>query len=402
MAVKGLTVIHKELEDLASQYDWPQPKRALNMLQPRHIVAEFSGDNLFDDFARTVCESDCVPRKELFEAWAMALHVHDHFPESKRFADLASGHGLLSWALLLLNEERTAICVDIRMPKSAEKLRKVFVKKWPSLEDRWDFVEGKLEDIEPSPSTLMVGVHCCGILSDRVVGLSIKGNSPLALVPCCHTSKYLSKNQKSEIKEFNFNLSDYLDTRRQELLSEAGFAVVEGFIPEEFTPKNRIILAEPPEFSCNEEEKERDEIVHSVCWNPKGLPQFRIPVADTPKAQEFIRSISGQAAANLRKGHGRALSLSIVLPPEPITCEQLVAIANGLNKNVRAWVTNVDAEPFVSKQGHKYRTFSVSYRSKREDVLTKEEAKEIHVKLCHLIPEKFEGAWVRQIPVLKK
>ena len=64
--------------------------------------AAAAAPSLFGDFAQAVCEASCIPRKELFEAWAMACHVQHHFPTATRFADLASGHGLLGWALLVL------------------------------------------------------------------------------------------------------------------------------------------------------------------------------------------------------------------------------------------------------------------------------------------------------------
>lgn len=57
------------------------------ILQHRHIREEFSvDDSLFYRFARVVCDADRIPRKELFEAWAMALKVHENFPNIVRFA----------------------------------------------------------------------------------------------------------------------------------------------------------------------------------------------------------------------------------------------------------------------------------------------------------------------------
>ena len=47
-----------------------------------------------------------MPRKELFETWAAALHIDHHFAMNRRIADIAAGHGLLAWSLLLLDEER--------------------------------------------------------------------------------------------------------------------------------------------------------------------------------------------------------------------------------------------------------------------------------------------------------
>ncbi len=77
---------------------------------------EFASAELFDAVGRVACLSGVVPRKELFECYAAALLINERFPEARRVADLCSGHGLLAWFLLLLNDNRTAVCVDIHMP----------------------------------------------------------------------------------------------------------------------------------------------------------------------------------------------------------------------------------------------------------------------------------------------
>lgn len=57
---------------------------------------------LFNRLGAACCEAGVVPKKELFECWATALHVHRAFPSAGRVADLCSGHGLLAWMLLAL------------------------------------------------------------------------------------------------------------------------------------------------------------------------------------------------------------------------------------------------------------------------------------------------------------
>jgi len=61
-------------------------------------VVDYKGDSLFCQFAQVVCELDgIVPRKEL----------------SSRVADLASGNGLLSWALMVLDPSESRMCVAV-------------------------------------------------------------------------------------------------------------------------------------------------------------------------------------------------------------------------------------------------------------------------------------------------
>ena len=141
-------------------------------------------DRLFDRFARVVCCAAVIPRKEIFETWAAALYIHAQYLSGeaaaaaaatpvRRVADVAAGHGLLAWALLVLEDEGrrgldaaarplTAFCLDVRMPRSAEVVHSCMAQEWPHLEGRIDYVEGRLEQLVPHQSCLLASVHACG------------------------------------------------------------------------------------------------------------------------------------------------------------------------------------------------------------------------------------------------
>ena len=91
---------------------------------------------LFEELALAVCSTGVVCRKEFLETYAAATLIHARFPHIRRVADLAAGHGLLAWFLLALDLHddeseddaaglrlpRTAVCVDRRMPASADAI----------------------------------------------------------------------------------------------------------------------------------------------------------------------------------------------------------------------------------------------------------------------------------------
>eukprot|EP00529_Nitzschia_sp_RCC80_P028825 CAMPEP_0113457002 /NCGR_PEP_ID=MMETSP0014_2-20120614/9179_1 /TAXON_ID=2857 /ORGANISM="Nitzschia sp." /LENGTH=337 /DNA_ID=CAMNT_0000348475 /DNA_START=28 /DNA_END=1041 /DNA_ORIENTATION=+ /assembly_acc=CAM_ASM_000159 len=127
------------------------------------------------------CRTGVVPRKEFLETFAAAVYINEKFPHITRFADVAAGHGLLSWFLLVLSDDigadrpprtkkkkkqkkkkPTAICIDRRMPGSAEKIADVMLEMYPHLKSRWCYVEADLAAIETHPTTLLVSVHACG------------------------------------------------------------------------------------------------------------------------------------------------------------------------------------------------------------------------------------------------
>src|SRR4051794_26447089 len=104
----------------------------------------FATATLFDRVGRAVCHAGCLPRKELFEAWAMARRVRRLF-RGGRIVDLGGGHGVLAQLLLLLDDSSpSAMVVDKAIPESAAKLGRVLTDGWPRLEGRVVFVEASL------------------------------------------------------------------------------------------------------------------------------------------------------------------------------------------------------------------------------------------------------------------
>ena len=351
------------------------------LLQPRHR-RDFSGNTTFDEFSRTVCLASAVPRKELYEAWATALHIHDQFPDSGRVADLASGHGLLSWALLLLNTERSAVCIDKRMPGSAEKVAFAMINQWPQLASRWDFVESKLDAIAPCSSTLLCGIHACGTLSDTIISLAVRGNAPLVLVPCCHTKRALQLDDRREFQSLNVSLSVFVDGRRIERLRKSGYSVTRREISEAFTPMNTVIIAAPPLHRTP---------VSSRCLSPP--PLFSIPIGNDAVSIAKVKALSGRVAAEERKKlPAPALSVALFLPcndSASLTPDMLAASYDGMEE-IR--VEYADSNCYLHPKNGRYaRTFRIVYPS----AASKEQAKAMHSRLCEIIPFAFPGALVR-------
>jgi hypothetical protein len=471
VVVDALGMVDKKLTALANQHGLiDNPNRGKNILQPRHCKdfdqqqqqqeEENSKDDedevllLFNEFGKAVCIANCIPRKELLETWAMAQYVHNYFPLSisKRVADLACGHGLLAYALLLLDttNQRTAVCIDRRMPSYMEKVSQEITSRWPNVENRWDYVEGHVERIESSSSTVLLGIHCCGGLSDKVIELAISTNAPLALVPCCHTRKCLpptvKKNIRSILKEANMTLAEFIDTDRIERLKQAGYTVEEKRIPSVITPKNHIILATPSPTTCTPCNGGSDAVKSSSSATPllanlaftASQKKYVIPVADTDEARAAVRSMAGRHAANLRRRkHPPSLGVSLWLPTlDALTLEQLNDLSNEVaaellpkrtdnnesnggnyarkkgNKTSDHYddfddidvpvktKTEYESEPYLNPNGVYSQTFKIYYEvdddTGNAPQITRKHAKVIHDEVCKRIPTTFHNVTVRQ------
>lgn len=304
---------------------------------------------LFDELALVACTTGVVPRKELFETYAAATVIHAKFPHMKRMADLAAGHGLLSWFLLALDlyevddtysfnvnsiynasstthnprtgvqsRPRTVVCVDRRMPPSADVIASAMINRFPELEERWSYIQSDLSAVVPHPSCLMTSVHACGTLTDYLIEMAIGADSfggadnqsdevlgaPLAIVPCCHTVKerngyrphHLSGMCVEEVaalveerkkKQDNLKheaVADVVDEVRCQTLRNAGYDVEEVMLPKAFTGRNRVLLGEP------------------------NAPAPSSTAATTPGADDLVRRTNGKSSDFFQRQLGDIMS----------------------------------------------------------------------------------------------
>lgn len=211
-----------------------------NYLNTRHLD-RFTGDSLFNRIARSVCAADCLPRKELYEAWEVARRVRRRF-RGGRVVDLACGHGLLAQIMLLLDDSSPeALAVDLRIPESAGALATVLEETWPRLRGRVRFEQGDMGQVALTPDDLVVSVHACGGLTDRVLDRAIAAGARVAVLPCCHN---LDQGDKGGLEGW-LDGPLAIDATRAARLRVHGYRIYTQTIPADITPKNRLLLAEP-------------------------------------------------------------------------------------------------------------------------------------------------------------
>lgn len=201
----------------------------------------FAGETLFDRIARAVCEAECLPRKELYESWEVARRTRRRF-RGGRVVDLACGHGLVAWIMLLLDDtSERALAVDRRVPESAARIEGALVAAWPRLAGRVELREGAIEGVALEASDVVVSAHACGALTDDVLDAVLAARARVAVLPCCHDERTCDAG----------GLAGWMapplaiDATRAAKLRSAGYRVHTQLIPTEITPKNRLLLAAP-------------------------------------------------------------------------------------------------------------------------------------------------------------
>jgi hypothetical protein len=213
-----------------------------NKLSPSH-ARHYPGDGLLDVLGRAVCTVDCLPRKELHEAWEMATRIRTWLASTptRRVVDLSAGYGLLAQVLLLLDDDvrSSALAVDVRLPKNHVLVHGAVIARFPSLAGRVTFQQARLEDVDLGVDDVVVSSHACGELSDAVLSRAAAVGARVALLPCCHLTRW-----RPDLAD-RVDPAARIDEERATWLVERGYDVIVDAIPANISAKNRLLLARP-------------------------------------------------------------------------------------------------------------------------------------------------------------
>lgn len=204
-------------------------------------LGRFSDGTLFHRIARAVCHAGCLPRKELYEAWETARRVRRLF-RGGRVVDMCGGHGLLAHVMLLLDDSSAeAMVIDKTVPASCAKINEVLKTEWPRLVGRVTYLEREIEDLEVLASDLVVSVHACGALTDRIMARAVAARARLAVLPCCHDFATCDAGDLSGWVDAALAI----DITRATRMQAQGYRVWTRSIPGAITAKNRLLMGAP-------------------------------------------------------------------------------------------------------------------------------------------------------------
>jgi hypothetical protein len=201
----------------------------------------FMGETLCEKIGRAVCRAGTLPGKEFFEAWEVARRVRRRF-RGGRVVDLACGHGLLAHILLLLDDSSPhALAVDRQLPANAQRLSHELIRSWPRLQGRVRYQAIDIQSVEITDTDLVVSVHACGTLTDTVLDMAVAAGARVAVLPCCHD---LGRCDSGGLEGW-LDGPTAVDATRAARLRQRGYRVLTGTIPEDITPKNRLLMGAP-------------------------------------------------------------------------------------------------------------------------------------------------------------
>jgi len=159
-----------------------------------------------------------------------------------RVVDIAGGHGLLAHVMLLIDDTSpSALIADPVVPASAATVHAALVAAWPKLAGRVSFTADDCDAVAIAAGDLVVSCHACGALTDRVIARAADAGARVAVLPCCHDEATCDAGPLDGW----FDLAQAVDAMRAVRLEQRGYRVWTRMIPDEITPKNRLLIAAP-------------------------------------------------------------------------------------------------------------------------------------------------------------
>lgn len=205
---------------------------------------ELSNKDRFFRFA----ELTRVDAKEKPETWAAITKFRRYIKKNSIVAEIGAGHGLLgTWlAWMGLNY---SVLYDERYSIKPPVAYKLALKFKPYLAKFIKIKEQKLSsdnlDIEADS---IIGVHCCGDLTDFALRAAVKRRIPVAVMTCCHNKKRTGVercNGNMNIQGLNLQGRLGIDINRASWLSAQGYKVSIKKIPQYITGEPTIIMGTP-------------------------------------------------------------------------------------------------------------------------------------------------------------
>ncbi len=229
--------------------------RAFNHPERRHFgglkcrihpgcLEYFSGAGLAVRFVHELAERRAIKLKEVLESFEFLARVRRRLRRT-RLADLCCGHGLTGILFAMFERQVEHVTLlDVARPQNHAKVLAAAIAVAPWVREKVHLVTGAVEEAAQllEPGTSIVGVHACGVRTDRCIETAIALSGPVALMPCCYhqTDRRVPSGLRGALGR---SLST--DVHRSYTLENAGFDVSWTGIPAEITAMNRIIVATP-------------------------------------------------------------------------------------------------------------------------------------------------------------
>lgn len=204
----------------------------------------FPGDYLSSIFARELCERRAMPFKEVLESFEFFACVRNRV-RCQSVADLCCGHGLVGILFAMFQRDVQHVCLlDKVRPPSFDLVLAAAQAVAPWIENKIKYVQAPLKQTleHVEAGTAILGVHACGVRTDKCIDHAISLRSTVALLPCCRRHRL---HPSPECLKNILGADVAIDVDRTYRLHAAGYHVRWDRISPTITKMNRILIGRP-------------------------------------------------------------------------------------------------------------------------------------------------------------
>lgn len=204
----------------------------------------FASQSLPDKLARALATRRALPVKELIESFEFFARVRRRV-RAPRVADLCCGHGLTGALFAVFERDvEEVMLLDKRRPANHDAVMDALMEVAPWAPAKLRFVEDRVEvaSAHMARGTSVVGVHACGVRTDRCLDAALAHGSAIAVMPCCYGRTALDGPRA--LREA-LGAEVATDVHRTYRLEAAGYRVDWSAVPEVITGMHRILIGVP-------------------------------------------------------------------------------------------------------------------------------------------------------------
>lgn len=180
-------------------------------------------------------ESARICEKEIKESFDFAYKIR-RLVRHKNVLEVCCGHGLVGNILITKGWSKYVAQTDIHETKAHERLLMELNNNARIFFYMLDILKNQKE-IDKLEFDIVIGVHCCGNLTDEALDIALRNNKEIAVVPCCY-----HKSDEIEKRYMHLFGNLGLDIHRTNRLIEKGYDVRLKTLKANITPMNRVIV----------------------------------------------------------------------------------------------------------------------------------------------------------------
>ena len=220
--------------------------KSTTSVDPCSALRHFPSDRPADRIGRALGARRATSIKELIESAEFYQNTRKHI-HARHIVDLCCGHGLTGMLFAVLDRQvETVTLVDRARHNCVDVILECLCEVAPWTRDKVRFLQladDEWHRIETWPSdSAVLGVHACGLLTDRCLDFALDRGLPVAVMPCCYP--YQRCPAPASVRQaLGGELA--FDVDRTYRLESRGHAVRWRYVPKAITPMNRILIGNP-------------------------------------------------------------------------------------------------------------------------------------------------------------